>query len=145
MEREEYIERDVYSSMVSWKKDSARDHIGFFLKGSRRVGKTILALALGHREYKSFVLISFLTASKEMKDLFVNALDDLNRFYEVLEATFEVDLYPGESLIILDEVQLFPPVRSALPKIMHEFRTYMLTGDAAIRKRLSERQKLCFL
>ncbi len=88
-----YIERDAYSSMLEWKKNDARDHIGLFLKGSRRVGKTILAFALGHREYRSFVLVSFLEASAEMKDLFKNGLGDLERFYEVLQTTFGVDLY----------------------------------------------------
>lgn len=132
VERGEYIERDVYSSLVSWKRDSARDHIGLFLKGSRRVGKTILALALGHREYKSFILVSFLEASKETKDLFVNGLSDLDRFYEVLQATFEVDLHPGESLIILDEVQLFPQARSALKVLLEDGRyDFIETGSLA--------------
>ncbi len=132
IESGQYIERDAYRYMLEWKENSARNHIGLFLKGSRRVGKTILALALGHREYKSFVLISFLNASNQMKDLFVNGLDNLDRFYELLQTSIGTTLYQGQSLIILDEVQLFPRARSALKTLLEDGRyDFIETGSLA--------------
>ncbi len=128
----QYIERDAYSLLLDWKNSSARDHIGLFLKGSRRVGKTILALSLAHREYKSFVLISFLNANEETKDLFINGLDDLDRFYDIIQIKKNVKLYEGESLIILDEVQLFPQARVALKTLLEDGRyDFIETGSLA--------------
>ena len=138
-----YIERDAYSSLVRWKKEDARDHIGLFLKGPRRVGKTVLAQALGHREYRSFLLVSFLEASAEVKDLFKNGLGDLDRFYEILQTSFGVDLYPGESLIILDEVQLFPEARSALKVLLEDGRyDFIETGSLAGIEKSSEEDEV---
>ena len=128
----EYVERDVYQKLVLWKKESAREHIGLFLKGSRRVGKTVLALALAHQEYRSHIIISFLNASEETKKLFVNGLENLDEFYTILEVTFGEKLYPGESLIILDEVQLFPQARMALKTLLEDGRyDFIETGSLA--------------
>lgn len=74
-----------------------------------------------------------------MKDLFKNGLGDLARFYEVLQTTFGVDLYPGESLIILDEVQLFPEARSALKVLLEDGRyDFIETGSLAGIEKSSE-------
>ena len=132
IEKGEYIERDVYQKLVEWKIESARNHISLFLKGSRRVGKTVLALSLGHRLYRSFILISFLKASEGIKRLFIDSLEDLDSFYTLLEATYNVKLYPGESLIILDEVQLFPEARMALKVLLEDGRyDFIETGSLA--------------
>ena len=54
-----YLQRDIYSRLLYWKKERARDHVTCFLKGPRRVGKSVLALDLAHNHYRSFIRISF--------------------------------------------------------------------------------------
>lgn len=39
-----YIERDCYSKLLDWKKRKARNHNALFIRGIRRVGKSVLAL-----------------------------------------------------------------------------------------------------
>ena len=60
--------------MLEWK----RERIGstaLLLKGARRVGKSTVAKAFAEKEYKSYILIDFVQASKEVKQLFDNLMD----------------------------------------------------------------------
>ena len=127
-----YIERECYSRLLDWKKRKSRDHNALFLRGARRVGKSVLALEFAHKEYKSFIKISFDRTSEEIKDLFINGLDDLDYFYTVLETSFAKQLYEGESLIILDEIQLFKPARQAIKTLLLDGRYDIIeTGSLA--------------
>lgn len=127
-----YIERDIYSKLVDWKNEDAREHKSLFLRGARRVGKSCLALEFAHKEYKSFIKISFDKASTDIKNLFINSLDDLNYFYDQLSVAYETKLYSGQSLIILDEIQLFKPARQAIKTLLLDGRYDILeTGSLA--------------
>ena len=44
-----------------WKNRKARNHNALFIRGARRVGKSVLALELAHKEYKSFIKINLHT------------------------------------------------------------------------------------
>lgn len=127
-----YINRDCYFKLLDWKNRKARNHNALFIRGARRVGKSVLALELAHKEYKSFIKISFDSVSEEIKKLFVNELNDLDYFYSVLESTFSKKLYKGESLIILDEIQLFKPARQAIKTLLLDGRYDIVeTGSLA--------------
>ena len=127
-----YIERSCYAKLLDWKKRKARNHNALFLRGARRVGKSVLALELAHKEYKSFIKISFDKASQAIKDLFINELSDLDYFYTVLQVLESKQLYEGESLIILDEIQLFKPARQAIKTLIQDGRYDIIeTGSLA--------------
>lgn len=113
-----YVSRDVYAKLKQWKDHDAREHKCLFLRGARRVGKSCLALELAHKEYRTFIKVSFDRANKDVKDLFINGLEDLDVFYDRLSVAYGTQLYPGESLIILDEVQLFKPARQAIKSLL---------------------------
>ena len=132
MESGFYLGRDCYSSLLSWKTNRARKHVACFLKGARRVGKSVLALELAHKEYRSFIKISFDKASPLIKKLFIDSLDDLDSFYDQIMVFYNKMLYPGESLIILDEIQLFKPARQAIKTLLLDGRYDILeTGSLA--------------
>lgn len=127
-----YIERDVYQKMLERKKEYAREHKCLFLRGARRVGKSCLALEFAHKEYKSFIKISFDKASEAVKELFINNLEDLDDFYTQLSLVYDTKLYQKESLIILDEIQLFKPARQAIKTLILDGRYDILeTGSLA--------------
>ena len=127
-----YVERDAYQKLLQWKKEYAREHKCLFLRGARRVGKSCLALQFAHNEYKSFIKISFDKVNDEIKQLFINSLEDLDYFYDQLSIVYETKLYRGESLIILDEVQLFKPARQAIKTLILDGRFDILeTGSLA--------------
>jgi len=132
------FKRKIYKKMIEWKEKRA-PHYALFLKGPRRVGKSTLANKLGREEYKSYIEIRFDKASKEIKDLFVDSLEDLDDMFEKIQIHYKTKLYPRESLIILDEIQLFPEARQALKTLLEDKRyDYIETGSLASIKKNSK-------
>ena len=110
-----------------------------FLKGARRVGKSTLAIKFGREYYKSFIEIRFDKAPEEIKELFVNSLEDLDYLFNKLQIHYKTRLYNRESLIILDEIQLFPEARQALKTLLEDKRyDYIETGSLASIKKKSK-------
>lgn len=125
------FKRKVYDKMLKWKNEYAPNY-ALFLKGARRVGKSTLALKLGKEEYKSFIEIRFDKAPDEIKDLFINSLEDLDYLFNKLQIFYKTRLYVRESLIILDEIQLFPEARQALKTLLEDKRyDFIETGSLA--------------
>lgn len=117
--------------MLQWKNEYAPNY-ALFLKGARRVGKSTLALKLGKEEYKSYIEIRFDKASSEIKELFVNSLEDLDYLFNKIQVHYHTKLYERKSLIILDEIQLFPQARQALKTLLEDKRyDYVETGSLA--------------
>lgn len=87
--------------------------------------------------YESYILIRFDQADQVVKDLFVNGLRDLDIFFAQLKFEYKTQLYRRKSLIILDEIQLFPQARQALKTLLEDGRyDYLETGSlASITKR----------
>ncbi len=132
------FERKVYKEMLWWKQNKAPDY-ALFLKGARRVGKSTLARRLGKNEYRSYIEIRFDKAPNEIKDLFINSLEDLDEFFNKIQVFYNTRLYKNESLIILDEIQLFPQARQAVKTLLEDKRYhYVETGSLASIKKKSK-------
>ena len=125
------FERKIFQGMLQWKQHYAPNY-ALFLKGARRVGKTTLAEKLGKEAYRSHILIRFDQVDETIKDLFINGLRDLDTLFATLQFVYNTPLYPRESLIIFDEIQLFPPARQALKTLLEDGRyDYLETGSLA--------------
>ena len=123
------MKRKIYNSLLAWKeKDASR--VALLIDGARRVGKSYIAEEFARNEYKSYILIDFNKVNKDIKRLFEDFLDDLDTFFTYLSAYFNVQLYPRESLIIFDEVQLYPRARAAIKYLIADGRyDYIETGS----------------
>ena len=130
------LKRKTYEELLKWKKEYAPEY-ALFLKGARRVGKTTIAEELGKNEYKSFITINFQSTNDTIRDLFVNSLLDLDYFFNVIQLQYGKKLYKRASLIILDEIQLYPLARQALKTLLADGRyDYIETGSlAGIKKK----------
>ena len=136
------LKRKIYTELQKWKKEYAPEY-ALFIKGARRVGKTTIAEELGKNEYKSYITINFQSANDTIRDLFVNSLLDLNYFYSVIQMQYGKKLYNRESLIILDEIQLFPLARQALKTLLADGRyDFVETGSLAGIKKKSEKAEI---
>ena len=125
------FERKVYQEILKWKREYAPKY-ALFLKGARRVGKTTLAEKLGKEEYRSYILVRFDQMGDDINRLFTDSLRDLDSLFNTLQFEYNTRLYPRESLIILDEIQLFPPARQALKTLLEDGRyDYVETGSLA--------------
>ena len=123
------MKRKIYNRMLDWKQtDHGKSCL--LIQGARRVGKSYIAEEFARQEYKSFIMIDFNRASSSLKELFLDDLNDLDTFFLKLSAEYNTRLYPRESVIILDEVQLYPRARSALKYLVADGRfDYIETGS----------------
>ena len=123
------MKRKIYSRMLEWKqKDQGTSCL--LIQGARRVGKSYIAEEFAENEYKSHILIDFNKAGQNVRNLFLDDLNDLDTFFLKLSAEYNTKLYPRESVIILDEVQLYPRARSALKYLVADGRyDYIETGS----------------
>ncbi len=139
---ERQLKRKIYDELLKWKKEYAPEY-ALFIKGARRVGKTTMAEELGRKEYKSFVTVNFQSANDTIRDLFVNSLLDLDYLYNVIQMQYGVKLFERESLIILDEIQLFPLARQALKTLLEDGRyDFIETGSLAGIKKKTEKAEI---
>ncbi len=123
------MKRKIYDSLLSW-KNTNRGRTALLVQGARRVGKSYIVKEFAEKEYKSYILIDFNKADDELKNLFNHYLNDLDTFFLKLKTYFNVTLYKRESLIIFDEVQLFPRARSAIKYFVEDGRyDYIETGS----------------
>lgn len=133
------MKRKIYTELLKWKNDSS-GKTALLIDGARRVGKSYIAEEFAKTEYKSHIIIDFNRAGNEVKELFNNYLNDLDTLFMYLSAYYNVKLYKGNSLIIFDEVQLFPRARAAIKYLVADGRySYMETGSLmSIKKNVSD-------
>ncbi len=133
-----YFKRKVYNKLLEWKKLYA-DKYAVLLEGARRVGKSTIAESFAKNEYKSYILIDFSKTTSNILECF-DDIGNLNIFFLRLQAKTGVTLYEHESLIIFDEVQLFPKARQAIKHLVQDGRySYLETGSLiSIKKNIRD-------
>lgn len=132
------FKRKIYEKLLEWKLDSA-GQTAILIEGARRVGKSTVAEAFAKNEYKSYILIDFSKASKDVKELFED-VSDLDYIFLRLQLLYKTDLYKRESVIIFDEVQLCPMARQAIKHLVKDGRyDYIETGSLiSIKKNIKD-------
>ena len=126
--------RKIYNEILEWKENRS-ERYALLIKGARRVGKSTIAEEFAKREFKSYILIDFAHTSKDIKELF-DDMYNLDFFFLQLQQFTGTRLYEKESVIIFDEVQLFPKARQAIKYLVADGRySYIETGSLlSIRK-----------
>lgn len=123
------LKRKIYDELVAWKKRS-NGSTALMIDGARRVGKSFIAQAFAKAEYRSYILIDFGRAGKDVLDLFENESADLDLFFAKLAAYYSTALHRRESLIIFDEVQQYPRARQMIKYLVEDGRfDYLETGS----------------
>lgn len=133
-----YFKRKAYKELLDWKEKYA-DKYAMLLEGARRVGKSTIAEQFAINEYKSYILIDFSETSNEIKDCF-DDIHNMDIFFLRLQAVTGVDLFVHESVLIFDEVQLFPRARQAIKHLVKDRRYhYIETGSlVSIKKNVKD-------
>lgn len=130
--------RKLYGKLLEWKTKYAGRY-AILVEGARRVGKSTLVEEFAKNEYKSYILIDFSEASKDIKDCF-DDIADLDRFFLRLQTITGVQLINRDSVIIFDEVQLYPRARQAIKYMVADGRyDYIETGSLiSIKKNVKD-------
>lgn len=118
--------RKAWDTLSEWKSSSPRKAL--CLVGARQTGKTTLVRQFGGKEYGTFVEVNFMTDPEAAK-IFAGALD-ADTIITNLTAFVHQPLTPGDTLILLDEIQECPNARTAVKFLVEDGRfDYIETGS----------------
>lgn len=133
-----YFKRKAYDRLIEWKENYANEYAAL-LEGARRVGKSTIAETFAKNEYRSYVMLDFSKVSDNIKRIF-DDVDNLDLFFLRLQAETGVTLYEHESLVVFDEVQMFPKARQAIKHLVKDHRYhYIETGSLiSIKKNVKD-------
>lgn len=104
------MERDLYKTLTDWKKSENRKPL--VLNGARQVGKTWLLTEFASREYAKVAMFS-LDRNARARKVFEDGGQTSDLLLS-LSALSGVDITPGDTLLILDEIQDCPAALTAL-------------------------------
>lgn len=113
------MHREIYNELLEWKNDLKRKPL--IIDGARQVGKTWILKEFGQNEYRNVAYINCDKISA-MKTIFSDF--DTERLIRAFSAISEEQIDPGETLIILDEIQETPLGLTALKYFCEDAREY---------------------
>lgn len=132
------FKRKVYEALTEW-KEKYSDKYAVMLEGARRVGKSTIAEEFARNNFKSYIKVDFSNVSKNILEVF-DDIATLDIFFLRLQTATGTTLYPGESVIIFDEIQRAPLVRQAIKHLVADGRyRYIETGSLiSIKKNVKD-------
>lgn len=125
------MKRKIYSELQNWKEYRSKKE-ALLVEGARRIGKSFIVEEFARNEYRSYILIDFSKLSNDQREIFDKYLNEkqLDTFFRLLSLEWNTKLYKDESLIIFDEVQLYPKARQAIKMLVADGRyNYIETGS----------------
>ena len=122
------MNRTAFEKLVAWKKDADRKPL--ILKGARQVGKTWLMKEFGAKEYNNFVYFSF-DEEDELPSIF-EMNKNPHRIIELLGLLSGQKILPGETLIILDEIQECSAALNALKYFKEKANEYHVIAAGSL-------------
>lgn len=123
------LKRKIYQSFLDWKANWAGKR-ALLVQGARRIGKSTIVEEFAKNEYETYILINFQTDLNKVEQLFKNDISDLNTFFRNLSLLYGTRLIERKTLIIFDEVQLFPLARQSIKQLVADGRyDYIETGS----------------
>ena len=133
------FKRKVYDKLLEWKELSAGTS-AVLLEGARRIGKSTIVEEFAKREYDDYMILDFAKESKDVKNNFIENIDDMDTFFRNLFLLKGRSLKGKRCVLIFDEVQLFPLARQAIKYLVADGRyEYIETGSLiSIRKNVKD-------
>lgn len=123
------LKRKIYRSFLDWKANWAGKR-ALLVQGARRIGKSTIVEEFAKNEYETYILINFQTDLNKVEQLFKNDISDLDTFFRNLSLLYGTRLIERKTLIIFDEVQLFPLARQSIKQLVADGRyDYIETGS----------------
>ena len=104
------MERTIIKQLIEWKNNPKRKPL--IINGARQVGKTWILREFAHKEYAKEAYI-YCRKNEIARKIFTQDFDT-DRILMSLRALSSVDITPGDTLIILDEVQDIPEAIESL-------------------------------
>jgi predicted AAA+ superfamily ATPase len=123
------LKRKLYAKLLDW-KNNTNGSKAILIEGARRIGKSTICEEFAKNEYKSYILIDFAKKDATVENYFLQYMNDLDTFFMMLSTYYGKKLVNRQSLIIFDEVQMFPQARAAIKYLVADGRyDYLETGS----------------
>ena len=114
------MKRFALQKLIDWKNDAHRKPL--ILNGARQVGKTWLLREFARTEYKKEAYV--ICRKNDLARQLFRQDFNIDRILRGLRALTSTDITPGDTLIILDEVQDIPEALEALKYFKEEAPDY---------------------
>ena len=111
------MERLILRNMIQWKKWGAQDPL--VLQGARMVGKTWALREFGARNYENTAYFDF-QKTPQIENIFIDN-KSVETIVKALMLVSGVKIFPGKTLIVLDNVDLCPAAIGAFSKEGHGY------------------------
>ena len=95
------IERNLLDELVAWKDNPSRKPL--LLQGARQVGKSFILKQFGNQYFANYCYVNF-DFESEIKSEFSRTKDPA-KLITILSIVKGIDIKPGKTLIIFDEIQ----------------------------------------
>lgn len=123
------LRRKSYDKLLSWKNECNGSR-AILVEGARRIGKSTIVEEFAKNEYKSYILIDFANVSDNVINAFENHKNNFDELFMIISLEYGTKLLKRESVIIFDEVQLYPPARQLIKYLVADGRyDYIETGS----------------
>jgi uncharacterized protein len=134
------MKRKISDRLVRWKEKPGR--MPLIVNGARQVGKTYSLKEFASAHFPNYVYINLETNSR------VNAFFDgdlyAGRIVQYLETVTDIRIIPGETLIILDEIQSCPRALLSLKAFCEEVPQYHIAAAGSLLGVAINREKYSF-
>ncbi len=105
------LKRRILEKLIAWKKSQNKKCV--IISGARQIGKTYIARKFAQENYASFIELNFLE-KPSLKNIFAGALDAESILLGITLNLRGTQIIPGNTLILLDEIQECPQAITAL-------------------------------
>ena len=124
------LKRKAYDRLLEWKKNRNGKTALLIRKGLAVWAKARYVEEFGRNEYASCLIVDFFQAPAEVRQYFEDYRTDFDTLFLYLSTYYGVDLHERDTLIVFDEVQMFPTARGLLKYLVADGRyDYIETGS----------------
>lgn len=122
------MKRDIYRSLEVWKDSERRKPL--VINGARQVGKTYALKHFGKSSYKNLAYLNF-EKDEKLGQYFESTLDP-KQLLRILSIHTEVDIEPGSTLLVFDEIQECPKALNSLKYFCEEASHYHVVAAGSL-------------
>lgn len=140
VEKIHMMKRKLYSELVTWK--GKKERMPLILNGARQVGKTYLLQEFGKYEYNSYIIVN-LETDKALAKKFEESILPTG-IIQYLESVHGQRIIPGQTLIILDEIQACESALTSLKYFNEQMPEHHIIAAGSLLGVAINRQKYSF-
>ncbi|MDD5806571.1 MAG: AAA family ATPase, partial [Eggerthellales bacterium] len=122
------MRRTLMDELVAWKESTRRKPL--ILNGARQVGKTWLLKEFGRLHFENVAYVSL--DNDSLARSYFDSGFDIARIIASLSLELDMDIQPGKTLIILDEVQACPKAITSLKYFCENAPEYAVAAAGSL-------------